>query len=122
MKVLLSSIAASKLRAAGAQERRAVQAVMRQLRAASATIGRRLPGWDNAFQISSTSGGPVLLYEVSADGVATVKGLITSRQQELGNISINASDTEHKQSAGVSPYARRSTRPRTASQRYEQHR
>jgi hypothetical protein len=88
MKVELSSIASSKLKAASAEDRRAVEGVIERLSAASKGIGRRLAGVENGFQISAATGGPVLLYVVSPEGVATVQGLITSMQQKLGNVTI----------------------------------
>jgi hypothetical protein len=42
-----------------------------------------LTGVENGFQISAARGGPVLLYIVSPEGIATVKGVITSLQRNL---------------------------------------
>lgn len=88
MKVELSSIASSKLKAASAEDRRAVKGVTERLSAASKGIGRRLTGVKNGFQICAARGGPVLLYIVSPEGVATVKGLITSLQRKVGNFAM----------------------------------
>lgn len=88
MKVQFSSIALAKLKAASAQERRAVKDATQKLGVSQGRMGHRLAGLDNAYQFRASTGGPVLLYEVTPDGVATVKGLITSRQQEVGNVTI----------------------------------
>jgi hypothetical protein len=88
MKVEFSSIALSKLNAASAEDRQAVKDATERLRAAAKGIGRRLTGVENGFQISAARGGPVLLYIVSPEGVATVKGLITSLQRKLGNVAM----------------------------------
>jgi hypothetical protein len=88
MKVEFSSIALSKLKAASAEDRRAVEGVIERLNAASKSIGRRLTGVENGFQVSASAGGPLLLYVVSPEGVATVKGLITSLQRKFGNVAM----------------------------------
>lgn len=94
MKVEFSSIALSKLKAASAEDRRAVKGVTERLSAASKGVGRRLTGVKNGFQISAGPGGPLLLYSVSPEGVATVKGLITSLQRKLGNVAMEPSAGE----------------------------
>lgn len=88
MKVEFSSIALSKLKAASAEDRRAVAYVTERLSAASKGVGRRLTGVESGFQISAARGGPVLLYIVSPEGVAAVKGLITSLQRKFGNVAM----------------------------------
>lgn len=88
MKVEFSAIASSKLKAASAEDRQAVKDATERLRAAAKGIGRRLTGVENGFQVSASKGGPLLLYVVSPEGVATVKGLITSLQRKLGNVAM----------------------------------
>ena len=83
MKVEFSSIAASKLKAASAEDQWAVNGITKRLNAACHGIGGRLTGVENGFQIRAARGGPVVLYSVSPEGVATVQGLITSLQRKL---------------------------------------
>jgi hypothetical protein len=93
MKVLFTPIAESKLKAVNAAERKAVQGVAQRLRGANTVLGQRLLGLENSYSVSASPKGPVLLYEVSSDGVATVKGIITARQRELGKLTTSSRGT-----------------------------
>ncbi|WP_431286763.1 hypothetical protein [Roseateles chitinivorans] len=83
MRVIYSPIFSDKLKSVAADEQKTVRSVLARLRADGAGVGETLPGLENTYRLRTGQGGPVVLYEVSGQ-VATVKGLITSRQQELG--------------------------------------